>query len=420
VAFFLTVFYIAIIFVRPQEWFDFMRGWPILDVMAVLCISVTFLAGNFSADKFHRSPLNKLILLFWAALVLSQFTNFSVFYTRQAFELFSKVVIVYFLIVFNTTDIKKLKVLAWSLVLCATFLAVQSTFQYYTGAGLGGTGLLARGEVMQTRGVGIFSDPNDLSLNVLSFLSFVLPPFHRGFLSPTWLTGLPFIIIMATGIIYTRSRGGILGFAAVLWFYFHRRVGLLLSIGALMLLFSLLLAVPRMESLKAPGDASARSRLNHWSRGLNLFKQHPVFGVGMTWYARGYTHTAHNSFVLVLSETGFVGAFFWVGLFFHSFRTLFRLRKLPNAPPWLAPLVNCLQGSLIGWLVSGYFLSQSYKFTAYILMACVVATLHSLAAEGMEVEVPWRGRETRLNFLLTIGAIVFLYASLILLWRVTV
>jgi O-antigen ligase len=355
--------------------------------------------------------------LLWLALVLSQVTNLSLYFTRQTFVMFSKVVIVYFLIVFTTTNVKRLRILAWVLVGCATFLAGQSIYQYYSGVGLGGAEMLERGEVMQTRGVGIFADPNDLCLNIVSFLSFVLPAFHKNFMSFTWLTSVPFIAAMATGIVYTRSRGGILGFAAVLWFYFHRRVGLFLSVGALMLLFSLLLTVPRMESLKSPSDASTRSRLTHWSHGLSLFKQHPIFGVGRGLFTRDHGATAHNSFVLVLAEAGIVGAFFWVGMFFQSFRTLFRLRKLPNAPPWLPSLLNCLQGSLIGWLVSGYFLSQTYKFSAYILMATLVATLHSLAAEGIEVELPWSEREVIHNLLLTLGGIVFLYVSLVTLWR---
>ncbi|KMY66537.1 hypothetical protein AAU61_15440 [Desulfocarbo indianensis] len=413
--FFFTVLYVIIIFVRPQEFVEAMHAWPILDVMAAFSISAVFLEGGFTADTWKRSPLNALMLWFWIALILSHLTSANFWGTRLAFFSFATVEIVYFLIIFSVNTFKRLKIFTWALVLMGFFLAVQSIWQSYTGVGLVGGTALQRGELLQARGIGIFQDPNDLALNIVCFLPFVLPHFHKYFLSRTWITGVLLLLPMATGVMYTRSRGGILGMAVVFWYYFRRRVGLVLSIGVLLFMASLILTLPRFGSTNVD-DASTRTRMEHWASGLAFFKQHPLFGLGFEQFTEHHYQTAHNSFVLVLAEAGFVGAFFWIALFLQGFRELFRLGKLPHAPPWLEPQLSGLTGALIGWLVCGFFLSQTYKFTSYILLALVVATLNVLHNEGYTVSHPWSGRMTVITLAATVGAVVFMHIMLRLLW----
>lgn len=413
--FFLTLLYVLIIFIRPQEFVEAMKAWPILDVMAVLCVSALFLEGSFTSETWKRSPINQLMLWFWAALILSHLAAFSFWGARLAFTVFAKVEIVYILIIFSITNFRRLKVFTWFLVLMGLFLALQSIWQYYTGYGLGGGTALQRGEIMQARGIGIFQDPNDLALNIVSFIPFVLPHFHKYLLSRTWVTGVLLLIPMATGVIYTRSRGGILGLAAVLWYYFHRRVGTVLSIAALLLIMSVVATLPRFGGTSVD-DASTRTRMEHWAEGLNLFKQHPIFGIGVEQFTEHHPQTAHNSFVLILSEAGFIGAFFWIALYLQGFRELFMLGKLPNAPPWLEPQLAGLTGAIIGWQVCAFFLSQTYKFTGFILLALVVATLNVLHNEGYIVNNPWSGRMTLFALVATVAAVMGMYVLMRVLW----
>jgi len=413
--FFLTLLYVVIIFIRPQEFVEAMKAWPILDVMAVLCVSALFLEGGFTSEIWKRSPLNQLMLWFWGALVLSHLAAASFWGARMAFTVFAKVEIVYILIIFSVTNFRRLKTFTWFMVLMGLFLALQSIWQYYTGVGLAGGEALQRGELMQARGIGIFQDPNDLALNIVCFIPFVLPHFHKYLLSRTWLTGVLLLIPMATGVIYTRSRGGILGMAAVFWYYFHRRVGLVLSIGALLLMLSVVATLPRFGSTSVE-DASTRTRMEHWAEGLNVFTHRPIFGIGIRQFVEFHGQTAHNSFILVLAEAGFVGAFFWIALFLQGFRELFTLGKLPNAPPWLEPQLSGLTGALIGWQVCAFFLSQTYHFTSFILLALVVATLNVLHNEGYNVRHPWSGRMTLFTLGVTLAAVVGMHILLRILW----
>lgn len=413
--FFLTLLYVVIIFIRPQEFVEAMKAWPILDVMAVLCVSALFLEGGFTAEIWKRSPLNQLMLWFWAALILSHLTAFSFWGARLAFTVFAKVEIVYFLIIFSITTFRRLKVFTWFMVLMGAFLAMQSMWQYYTGVGLVGGTALQRGELMQARGIGIFQDPNDLALNIVCFIPFVLPHFHKYLLSRSWLPGVLLLIPMATGVIYTRSRGGILGLAAVFWYYFHRRVGMVLSIGVLLFMLSVVATLPRFGSTSVD-DASTRTRMEHWAEGLDMFKQKPIFGIGIRQFVEFHGQTAHNSFILALAEAGFVGAFFWLALFLQGFRELFLLGKLPNAPPWLEPQLSGLTGALIGWQVCAFFLSQTYNFTSFILLALVVSTLNVLHNEGYNVRHPWSSRMTLFTLGVTVAAVVGMHILLRVLW----
>ncbi len=419
--FFLTLIYIFVLFIRPQEFILEIRGWPILDFLAGLSMAAVFLEGGFRADKFRASKLNTLIVYFWLALTVSQIANFWFGGASMAFEAFAKVVIVYFLVVLTVDTWPRVRMLCWLLIFLGTFLAANSIYMYYTGVGIVGGESLARtdaaGEVIfQARGIGIFEDPNDLALSIIPMVSFVLPAFHKRFLSRTWLTGIIFLLPMVAGIIYTRSRGGILGLAGLVWVYFRKRIGMVAGVFALLLVMSFLMVLPRMGEISTQ-EASARSRLEHWSAGLNFFRNNPVFGVGMLSFEKHHYQTAHNSLVLVLAETGFTGAMLWIAMFYVTFRDMKRLRELPNAPPFLTQALDALEGALVGWMIAAFFLSQTYKFLLYVLMGLLVAYQNALTKEGIPTNYGFAMKDLMISAALTVGAIMFLYAALRVLWN---
>ncbi len=414
--FFLTILYVVIIFVRPQEFISSIKNWPILDFLSVGCISFIFLEGGFSAKRFKISPLSSLLIALWLIVAFSNMANGWFGGGIMGFQDFAKVYIVYLLIIFSVTTRPRLKLFVWTLVCMGTFLALQSLLLYYTGHGLVGSEVVMRGDVVQTKGIGIFADPNDLAINIVPLVAFVLPAFHKHFLSRTWVTGVFFLVPMITGIAFTRSRGGILGLAMVGWYYFYRRVGIWGSIVPVVIMVSFLLALPRMGQLSAK-ETSARSRLEHWSYGMELLKANPIFGVGYMRFTEHHSHTAHNSFVLVLAECGLVGAVIWVSLFFCAFRDIKLMRNLPRPPPYLDPMLDSLKGAFLGWLVSAYFLSQTFKPLPYILMGVLVAGMNVLAREGYDVRHHWGIRQTMMSGVVTLVGVIFVYVSLIILWR---
>jgi hypothetical protein len=243
---------VLLIFLRPQEFIEDIKGWPIIVYMAYFSLAIVFLEGDFRAAVFKRSPTNALVLAFWLAMPISNLANFWLGGAPMAFIEMAKVAIVYFLIVLTVDSWRKIKFFLWLLISCSTFLAVQALVQFHTGVGLaGGEALLRDGQLLQARGIGIFADPNDLALNIVPIISFVLPSFHKRFLSRTWITGILLLIPMVVGVTYTHSRGGMLALAAVGWFYLRRRVGRVASIAGLILILTAMMAMPRMGDMSA-------------------------------------------------------------------------------------------------------------------------------------------------------------------------
>ncbi|MGD8564424.1 MAG: hypothetical protein PVG03_17915, partial [Desulfarculaceae bacterium] len=174
-SFFLTIFYIIVLFLRPQEFLDDLKGWPIVDYVAVFCVCAVFLEGSFSADKFRRSSLNWLVLLFWLTMPLSRIGNLWFGGALDAFLEFGNVALLYLLIILSVDSFSRLRKFVWFMILVETALAISAIVQYYTGVGLMGGEILHRGEIVQVRGIGIFHDPNDLALTIVSIVPFLLP-----------------------------------------------------------------------------------------------------------------------------------------------------------------------------------------------------------------------------------------------------
>ena len=417
-AFFLTLLYVLMVYIRPMEWVDELKNLPVMDVLAFLSIAVAFLTGSFTADKFKRSPVSTFVMLFWFSMLLSHAGHFYFTGVQDSFIEFAKIAIIYFMIIFTVDTLQRLRVFLWAMALMAIFLAVQGIVQYYTGSGwLVGGQAMADGEVMRVQGIGIFGDPNHVAINIVPLLALGIPAFHKRLLSPTWVTGLAIIIPIVIGAAFTRSRGGLLGLAALGWYYLYRRTGPTVSVAGLIFIMFLLVAIPRMGNVN-PGEGSARSRLDHWSYGLSLFRSSPIFGVGMHMFTEGYSHTAHNSLVLVLAELGILGTFAWLGLFFFGFRDLVLMQRLPRPPPWLDPLTNALIGALISWQVCAFFLSQAYRFLPFALLGLISATLNVLAREGYVVDNAWTSKQTKYLVLMTLAAAPFMLVILRLMWAV--
>ncbi len=419
--YFMTILFTAIVYVRPQEFWDFLIGVPLLDWISGIAIAFVFLEGQFTKEKFNRSPTNKILVIFWIWLCLTWIGNGWLGGVTFTFKKFGKVVVLYFLIVLTIDNLKKLRTYIWVLVGLSTFLSIDAIVMFYTGVSITGQVAFTRLEgeeiVAQARGIGIFADPNDLALHVVPMIAFLVPAFHKGAMSRTMWSGIIFVIPLITGVVFTRSRGGILAMATVAWVYLRHRVGLTFSIVGLVMLFGLLMAIPRFESVSAT-EGTGRTRLDHWAFGLDLLKNNPVFGVAYSAFTdQGYKQTAHNSFVLVVAEAGVIGGILWISLFYSTFRQLRLFRGLDRAPPWLEPMTNAYEAAILGWLVGAFFLSQTYGFFSYILMALVVATMNIMANEGIDVAMSWTKVQVRNSVIFTVGGIIFMSLMVRILWQ---
>ena len=256
-------------------------------------------------------------------------------------------------------------------------------------------------------------DPNDLSL-VLSFpMSYAIAfAATKGTGKVRTLLGIAGLITFLSAIIATQSRGGLLAIIAVLGVFGLRIIKsklLLISIGSFGLM--ILIAAAGISDRKSGGaaeegvDASAMGRIHAWEAAFNMGIRNPLTGVGLSLFldnywdyathsrAEGQAHVTHSTWFQVLSESGFVGFFLFIYMIFTIFmsirNSLLRLdrnRGSPEYDPHMTAIAAGTYAGLVGFCVSGTFLSQGFLWPVYIITSISIAIANYMDRYHPETE----------------------------------
>ncbi|SEJ02815.1 O-antigen ligase family protein [Frateuria terrea] len=373
----IIVLYIALVLLRPQEYPALEDAHlPLLPVTLVLALGSWLLSGS----KSFAAPQYALLGSFLAVMMLSEAANGWFGGVLAQLLGFGPALAAFVILANAITSTRQVLLVMAIFVLCATVLALHGIEQAKTGIGWTGVPLIQDGRIQY---VGIFNDPNDLGmLFVLSLPMAVYLSGRGGAFGLRRLFWLGAGAMLLYGIYLTDSRGALLAVAAVLGLWMWRRHGIVAAalLGGIGLA-GLLLLPSRLNDL-SPDEESASGRVDAWYEGFQMFFSHPVFGVGADNFT-DYNHlTAHNSLVLVLAETGFVGFTLWLGFVGYCFLMMLTvLRHQPELPDASATatwnteraIAMTLLLSLSGWLATAFFLSRSYTVVLYLLTALVVA-----------------------------------------------
>jgi putative inorganic carbon (hco3(-)) transporter len=380
-AFFLTLVYVALVIVRPQEYPGMVDlNWPILPISLVLAL----LAWLLTPDKRFSEPQYPLVGAFlvvcmlseifngWAGGALWQFTQFAP--TIAAFVILSNVT--------NTRE--RVVIVMMTFVLCAAVLSLHGIDQVANGVGWTGIALSPEEEGGgRIQYVGIFNDPNDLGLLFVATVPFAVYLSSRGgMLGLGRLFWLAMAGLLLYGTYLTNSRGAMLAVAVLFGFWLWRRRGLLVAgvVGSAGLAGMMALSA-RMKELDA-SEESAAGRVDAWYTGFQMFMHQPLFGVGAGQFTEHNSLTAHNSFVLALAETGFIGFTIWLGIVTYCFRMMWAidthqpvLTGETEAKEWAEQrkVGMTLLLSLCGLFTAAFFLSRTYVIVVYLIAALVVA-----------------------------------------------
>lgn len=237
-------------------------------------------------------------------------------------------------------------------------------------------------------------DPNELALVLLFPLGFAgALLFYRG---GKFLTAMAVVTIITTmlAIIYTESRGGLLGLLAVggmIGLKVVKSRALLIAGGAVaaLALFVATGVGDRATAISESGglDNSSLGRLYAWLAATHMMLDNPLTGVGMFNFPRahvetygimltGFNKAVHSTWFGVMAESGLVGLALFVGMFATSIIaarwSLQRLEEMGQD----RRLVACALGliaALAGFGVSGAFLTHGFTWPFYILVALTIA-----------------------------------------------
>jgi O-antigen ligase len=243
--------------------------------------------------------------------------------------------------------------------------------------------LMSHNEAAYQRYAGAGSNPDDLGLIMALSIPIAYYFLLRSKGQIAWLYRVQ-LVLAGTTILLSAARGSVLAVAVALSIVpltaarlkWSQKMAILLT--AVLLISTALFLVPasswdRLSTIPnelLAGGLSGRKSI--WAAGLEVFREHPFFGVGAGAYLPSVRHilvvpnVAHNTFLSVLVELGVIG----FGIFCALLGVLLlSAKELPWLPKrlWLV----CLAAWLVGvsslswemrkptWLLFGLLLSQN-------------------------------------------------------------
>ena len=409
----------TVLLLRPQDRFPSLTSLHIAEICAFIGIG-PMLLHRFARrlPVFRVTPETMGLVAFGIVIIAT--APFSIWPggALQVFtDLYLKIMIVFVLMMNTLTTTERLERLMWLILLCIGTIAALSVSNYAAGKNLVEGGRLA-GPIG-----GIFGNPNDLAMNMVTFLpAAIVVAMSRRNSAMKRATAATIAMLMLATIVFTKSRGGLLGavaavlFLAMLGRSLRRGFGTVLIIGCA-------LAVPffpasfwdRMttivdadqDKLQYTGSREARQLV--MGDGVDAFLEYPVTGVGAGQF-KNYNPPerkarfleTHNVLLQVAAETGFLGLLAFMFLIARAAMAAWTTQRTVRSKSWLSFMRKAqkeqvaqalsehtlgLVAGLAGWFVCAMFASVAYNWTFYYVLALLVAG-RELAFDQLRVAIP--------------------------------
>lgn len=383
-----------LLYARPNDLFPFLGSFPLAKIVAI-SITVIYVVSKITAgEELTRRPLELFMLL---AIALLGFIFMPVSASPgDSFEMltdpFLKTALIFALMI-NLIDSRRRLLSIWKMVVvCGMVLGLDAVKSYINGE-FTVKGLRIKGLVG-----GIFGNPNDLAtaIDLLVPLAVVLAILSKGW--ARWFY-LFCAVAMAIGVLATFSRGGFLGLFAlglVLLWKLGRGRRLKTMLLAALACGLLLAAAPggygsrlsTIFNIEEDKTGSAQERRALMELAVSISLQHPVVGIGMGnfhIYSR-HEQEAHNAYLEIAAELGFLGLLAYLIVIFAPLCSLARIENCTaNAKSGSARemylLSVCLQSTFVAYLVCSFFTSIQYLWYLYYAAAYAVALRQIYAAE---------------------------------------
>jgi putative inorganic carbon (HCO3(-)) transporter len=132
-------------------------------------------------------------------------------------------------------------------------------------------------------------------------------------------------------------------------------------------------------------------RIYAWGAALQMALRHPFSGVGINNFLANYwaysshwdgkNHAVHSTWFGILAETGLVGFILFMTMVIvtlrsaiSSIRRLTTLKEIDRDSAGV--MAEAVAAGLIGFMVSGTFLTMGFTWPLYILLALTTAVSH--------------------------------------------
>lgn len=273
---------------------------------------------------------------------------------------------------------------------------------YTVGAAIVAARILsgAGGSVVGRAYAGSTFDPNESALMLLVALPLAVNlGMMKGKYRYAWWVAA---VLVLGAIVKTGSRGGFIGLCAIALWYLARTPGrrkplAIAAVGVGAVIFTAAAGPEQRErlfsvfNLKEDYNYTSREgRKEVWKRGFGYMLKNPVLGVGVACFpvAEGVLSgkedegfgvkygAAHNSFIQVGAELGVLGLIAFTGMLAGAFHGTRRGARGGRRRRGLDPhadedrlLAIAIEGGLVAFVVTGFFLSFAYQMVTFFLLA---------------------------------------------------
>jgi O-antigen ligase len=403
VAYIGLLLFVTVYYARPNDWIPGVTFFPFARIAAA--IGLLGLIGSFfsnlratTARLFRFRPTQLLLLLYFWTWVTIPFASWRGGAFQVVMEVYSEVIAISVLVLLSVTDVGRLRKLLFVSIVPATIASVFAMRDFV---------YLMQGRIVskyddRIAGIfqNVFSNPNDLALNVVVLLPFccAFAILSSGLKKLFWWTCAG---LMIGGVIASFSRGGFLALVA------GAGVVLLRTKGARRVFFVFLLIVAvaallvispggfldRISTILNPDKdltGSANARLAILMMSLQLTAEHPIVGLGpgnfdsvtKTW------HGTHNIYTEFSSEAGILALVVFLLLLRQAFR--FAKRATRSTDRNIAVFGSAALVSLVILAVGTFFYSGAYQFFTYfpICYAFVVGRMAESTVPDVDEKEP--------------------------------
>ncbi len=365
-----------LVYFRPYElfeslsWLSSSAFWIAVFTLIIFLPTQLGLDGTITA----RPREVNLVLLLTLTALLSVPLALDPLTAWNSFTEYMKVIVMFIVMVNVVRTEKRLKSLIVLVLAASVLLSLSGVNDYRVG------NLALQGRRIEGVIGGIFSNPNDLALHLVTMV-----PLTVGLLLATssYLKKLIYwfcALILIAGVIATFSRGGFLALAFAICFLAWKlapRSRVVFGILGLALVLSLVALAPGAFRSRLTKDASTVARTDDLKRSIFLAVRNPIFGIGIGNYVfySNQAKATHNAYTQVAAELGLAAALFYI-LFiirpFKGFRPLEREYRDSRKKPPFYYLAVALQASLVGYMVASFFASVAFLWYVYYLVGYAI------------------------------------------------
>ncbi|XXF75534.1 O-antigen ligase family protein [Myxococcaceae bacterium GXIMD 01537] len=391
-AFYALTAFAAVMYAVPGEWIPALAPLRLALLTSGLAAGLMALRRLGRAEPFSFDGVRGGALLCFAALVVASI-GWSVHpeVTRATAIELVKLTAIYITLVNVITTPRRLAAVCIAVVLGSIVTSIGVINWWRAGVDMV--------EGYRSRWVGVYADPNHMAMNMVLVVPLAVALAARG--DRSWLLRIACLaagVLSVVAIVLSHSRGGFIGLSVALgvWALREKRRLRSATVGAVFLV-GLAVFAPRSfwarnETVASfHEDASAMGRVHAWQVASRMSLDRPLLGVGAGSFRYAWplyappearrAYVAHNIFLDVIGELGFLGLLFFLVFAGGATGGVFEACR-DEEMGWLARALSAaMAGYLVCDLFSGYILSAHL----YLLFG-LAASAHRIAQGRAEAE----------------------------------